>query len=159
MAVNQEALAEAAALLRGARMGTLATVAAGVPHAALVTPALDEDAQPLLLLSALSVHTRQLKAHAACALLVSGAAASENPQTAPRLCLTGEARIVPKAPPRARYLAAHPYAAQYVDFQDFEFWKIFVHDVQYIGGFGRALRLNFTALQHEISQFGGLVKG
>ncbi|MBB5373668.1 pyridoxamine 5'-phosphate oxidase family protein [Acidocella aromatica] len=152
MAANQEALREAAALLLGARVGTLATAQAGAPHAALVTPALDEDAQPLLLLSTLAVHTRQLKANPACALLVSGPAASENPQTAPRLCLTGEARQIPPEPARARFLAAHPYAVQYVDFGDFGFWKIFVHDTQYIGGFGRAVHLNFAALQHEISQ-------
>ena len=151
MAANQEALAEAAALMLGARAGALATVHEGVPHAALVTPALDADAQPILLLSTLAVHTRQLKAHPACALLVTGPAASENPQTAPRLCLTGEARPIPPEPVRARFLAAHPYAAQYVDFGDFGFWKFFVHDVQYIGGFGRAMRLNFAALQHEIS--------
>ncbi len=152
MAANQEALREAAALLLGARVGALATVRNGVPHAALVTPAWDEDAQPLLLLSTLAVHTRQLQASPACALLVTGPAATENPQTAPRLCLTGEARRIPCEPVRARYLAAHPYAAQYVDFQDFDFWKIFVQDIQYIGGFGRAMHLNFAALQHEISQ-------
>ncbi|MGO9817347.1 MAG: pyridoxamine 5'-phosphate oxidase family protein [Acidocella sp.] len=151
MAANQEALAEAAALLRGARVGTLATVHEGMPHAALVTPALDADAQPILLLSTLAVHTRQLKANPACALLVTGAAVTENPQTAPRLCLTGEARLILSERVRARFLAAHPYAAQYVDFGDFGFWKVFVHEVQYIGGFGRAMRLNFAALQHEIS--------
>lgn len=153
MAANQEALREAAALLRGARVGTLATARDGVPHAALVTPALDEDAQPLLLLSTLAVHTRQLKANPACALLVSGPATTENPQTAPRLCLTGEARLVQPRPVRERFLATHPYAAQYVDFGDFDFWKIFVQDAQYIGGFGRAVSLNFAALQHEISLY------
>ncbi len=73
MAANQEQMVrDAAALMLGARSATLATAANGIPHAALVTPALDDDAQPLLLLSDLSTHTAQLRANPACALLFTG---------------------------------------------------------------------------------------
>ena len=153
MAVNQdpERVKAAAALLLAARSATLATLHTGWPHAALVTPALDDDAQPLLLLSSLAVHTRHLQENAACALLITGPATTKNPQTAPRLCLSGEARIIEAGLVRERFLQAHPYAAQYVDFSDFEFWKIFVNKLQYIGGFANAAYLDFSALQHEIS--------
>ena len=93
MAANQERnfAREAAALLRAARSGTLATTQAGRPHAALVTPALGPDGLVLLLLSELSAHTSHLRADPRCALLVTGVAADANPQTTPRLSLRGTA--------------------------------------------------------------------
>jgi heme iron utilization protein len=153
MAANQEQerLAAAASLLAAARSATLATIYAGVPYASLVTPAVDEDGAVVLLLSDLAAHTRHLKDNPACALLVMGSAQSENPQTIPRLNLNGVARPVPAGVVRALYLAAHPYAAQYIDFSDFSFWKITVSTSQYIGGFGNAGPLDVAALQHEIS--------
>jgi heme iron utilization protein len=151
MAANQEQrLAGAAALMLNARSATLATAADGIPHAALVTPALDTDAQPLLLLSELSTHTKQLRANSACALLFTGPAPEANPQTAPRLCLTGEARPVEGRDKRDIFLKIHPYASQYIDFGDFQFWKVFILGSNYVGGFANASSLKFSALQHEI---------
>nr|WP_295742304.1 pyridoxamine 5'-phosphate oxidase family protein [uncultured Acidocella sp.] len=151
MAVNQEQrLIDAAHLLQTARSATLATVHEGMPHAALVTPALDEDAQPLLLLSNLAVHTRHLRAHPACALLLTGTPASDNPQTTPRLCLTGEARELPDKSKRDIFLKTHPYATQYIDFADFSFWKLFILGSNYVGGFANASSFQFAALQNQI---------
>jgi heme iron utilization protein len=153
MAANQEPgrLAAAAALLVAARSATLATVFEGAPHASLVTPALAEDGQPVLLLSELAVHTRHLRANPVCALLVAGAAQGENPQTTPRLCLNGIAQPVEGQEMAARFLEIHPYATQYAGFGDFSFWKITVSTAQYIGGFANAGYLDFSALQQEIS--------
>ena len=155
MAANQERnfYREAAALLSAARAATLATVtAAGLPHAALVTPALDAGGEPVLLLSDLAAHTRNLRANPACALLVSGAAVDANPQTAPRLLLSGVAGIVDDAAARARFLLAHPYASQYAGFGDFNLWRVRVSDAHYVGGFAAASRLRIAALQHEINR-------
>ena len=79
-----------------------------------------------------------------------GTPRGDNPQTTPRLCLSGTARRT-QEDVRAVYLKAHPYAAQYVDFSDFSFWKITVSQAQYVGGFANASHLNVAALQHEIS--------
>jgi putative heme iron utilization protein len=140
---------EAAALLLAARVGSLATVADGVPNAALVTPALVAG-EPVLLLSALSAHTRHLQAHAACSLLVVGTAATENPQTAPRVTLTGRAAVTEDPAVRAAYLAVHPYAALYADFADFAFWRLNIEQAHYVGGFAAAARLDLAALRHAI---------
>jgi len=144
---DQEFYKQARGLLLHARVATLATAAEGIPFAALVTPAFQEDLSPLLLLSELSTHTRQLKGNPACALLVTGSPSTENPQTAPRLCLTGAAFIVPGAQARATYLAAHPYAEMYVDFADFAFWRIELTGAHYIGGFAAASRLDIARLR------------
>ncbi|WP_298282646.1 HugZ family protein [Acidocella sp.] len=159
MARNQEYLTAAAGLMRAMRQATLATLDKGLPFASLVTPALDEDGAPLLLLSGLAAHTRHLRANPACALLIAGPAVDDNPQTAPRLCLQGEARPVAGEAQNARYLAAHPYAARYIGFGDFGLWKLDVRAVQFVGGFGAAGRLDFAALQHEISQNPGAAQG
>ena len=137
---------EARILLRVARAGTLATVSEGQPFASLVTPATDGDLSPLLLLSTLSEHTRHLMAEPRCALQVVGSAPEPNPQTAPRITLTGIAERTDDARLKARWLARHPYAQLYVGFADFSLWRIAVRGALFVGGFGRAARLRLGDL-------------
>ena len=152
MAANQERnfYGQAAALLAGARMGTLATSVEGIPHAALVTPALDRQGRVVVLLSELSSHTKQLRRNPNYALLVAGPALDENPQTAPRLTLSGHAEVLNDVNTASGYLKTHPYAELYYGFGDFHFWRLSLKDAYYVGGFGRAARLEIAALQHEI---------
>lgn len=132
---------EARRLLRAARSATLATSAKGQPFASLVTPACAPDLSVLLLLSSLSEHTRHLVADPRCSLLVSGPAAGANPQTAPRLTVTGVAEPVAEPALKARFLAVHPYASLYADFGDFGIWRIKPAAGLYVGGFARAHRI------------------
>jgi putative heme iron utilization protein len=132
-------------LLRGARAGTLATSAAGQPFASLVTPACAPDLSVLLLLSRLSEHTRHLMADPRCSVLVSGPAATVNPQTAPRVTVTGVAEAIDDPAAKARFLAVHPYASLYADFGDFGMWRIKPVQALLVGGFARAHRLKAGA--------------
>jgi heme iron utilization protein len=136
-------------LARATASAVLATQAEGQPFASLVTPAFSAGFEPLLLLSSLSEHTRQLRAEARCALLVTGAAEGSNPQTAPRLTLTGVAAPVPEgevAALKAGWLAKHPYAALYADFGDFALWRIAPGGALLVGGFARAVRIRLAEL-------------
>jgi putative heme iron utilization protein len=159
MSANQERsfAAEAARLLAAARTGTLATAPAGVPYAALVTPALATDGGLLLLLSDLSAHTRHLRENPSCALLVVGQPpdGEANPQTAPRLLLTCTAAISTAAADRETYLAAHPYAELYAGFGDFNVWRLRATAAHYVGGFAAAAGLDIAALHHEIYRMSG----
>lgn len=140
---------EARRLIRAAASASLATVAEGQPFASLVTPAAAPDLSPLLWLSSLSEHTRQLKAEPRCALLFTGTAEEANPQTAPRVTLTGLAEPVPEPEVpalKARWLARHPYAALYADFADFSLWRIRPGGALLVGGFARATRLRLADL-------------
>lgn len=132
---------QARKLLRSARSGCLATVAKGQPFASLVTPACMPDGALLMLLSRLSEHTRHLLADPHCSVLVSGTAESANPQTTPRVTVTGVAEVVDDPALKARYLAVHPYAALYADFGDFATWRIAPVGALLVAGFGRAFRL------------------
>ncbi len=128
-------------LLRAARAGTLASSADGQPFASLVTPACAPDLAVLLLLSDLSEHTRHLRAEPRCAIMLVGAAVEKNPQTAPRVTLTGLAEPIDDASLKARWLAVHPYAALYADFADFHLWCVRPKAALFVGGFARATRL------------------
>jgi putative heme iron utilization protein len=132
---------EARKLLRAARVGTLASSAQGQPFASLVTPACAPDLSLLLLLSELSEHTRHLRAEPRCAVLVAGAAEGTNPQTAPRVTITGVAEPTGDEVLKARYLVVHPYAALYAGFTDFSLWRIRPLGGLYVGGFARAAKL------------------
>jgi putative heme iron utilization protein len=138
---------EARKLLRAARSGTLATMGdGGQPFASLVTPACAPDLSLLLLLSDLSEHTRHLRAEPRCSILVQGPAETANPQTAPRVTVTGIAEMMDDAVLKARYLAVHPYASLYADFGDFNLWCLRPMAALFVGGFARAVRIRQAEL-------------
>ncbi len=136
----------ARSLLRGARVGALATSARGQPFASLITPAAAPDGSVVLLLSDLSEHTRHLTDDPRCSVLVAGVAEEVNPQTTPRLTLIGEAAPDARPALRARFLALHPYAAMYADFGDFRVWRMRPEGGLLVSGFGRAARLRESDL-------------
>lgn len=132
---------EAAALLRRARSGALATALTsdqGRPYASLVTVALDVDGSPVFLFSELSDHTKNLAVDGRASLLIEEASRHTNPQTGPRITLVG--RVDRDAEPRLRrrYLARHPSASLYAGFADFHVFRMTVEHVHFVGGFGRA---------------------
>ena len=145
-AARRADLWQARCLLRAARSATLGTQAGGQPFTALVTPATAPDLSVLLWLSTLSEHTRHLLAEPRCALMVVGEAEGPNPQTAPRLTVTGLAERIEDAGLKARWLAAHPYAALYADFGDFALWRIRPAGGLFVGGFARATRFRQAEL-------------
>ncbi|MCX7932945.1 MAG: pyridoxamine 5'-phosphate oxidase family protein [Rhodovarius sp.] len=136
-------------LLRAAASATLATQRDGQPFASLVTHAVAPDGSLLLWLSALAQHTRQLEQEPRCALLAQGAASSPNPQTAPRVTVTGLARRIEDPRLKARWLARHPYAALYAEFADFALWRIEPQGALLVGGFAAAHRIRAEALRPD----------
>jgi heme oxygenase (biliverdin-IX-beta and delta-forming) len=127
-------------LVARARAGTLATVATrppGYPYASLVALAADDAGRPLLLLSTLAEHTKNLAADPRASVLVSHDTRSLEE---PRVTLVGRCVLVPPAEAeavRARYLEAQPAASQYVGFADLGFYRLEPEDVRVVVGFGR----------------------
>jgi heme iron utilization protein len=140
---------EARRIIRAACAATLATQQEGQPFASLVTPACAPDLAPLLWLSTLSEHTRHLQREPRCALLFTGPAEAANPQTAPRVTLTGLAEPITDSGLKARWLARHPYATLYADFADFGLWRINPQGALMVGGFARATRLRMAQLRPD----------
>lgn len=115
----------------------------GAPYGSLVTVATDQDGSPILLLSGLSDHTRNLAADARAALLLDDTEGLANPQTGSRATVMGRIeRIADEATRdrcRRRFLARHPSAAMYAGFGDFAFFRMTVTRAHFVGGFARAV--------------------
>ncbi|MDA8232488.1 MAG: DUF2470 domain-containing protein [Magnetospirillum sp.] len=111
----------------------------GAPYASLVTVTVDQDLAPVLLLSGISDHTRNIVADPRVSLLFDGTAGHPNPQTGPRVTLSGVAEKLEDERLMARFLAHHPGAAQYASFGDFGLWRVRPERAHFVGGFGRAV--------------------
>jgi putative heme iron utilization protein len=134
----------ARALLGQEPAGVLATLSVrhgGSPFTSLVPFALSPEGEPILLLSALAQHTRNLEADPRASLLVhDAAAAARDPRTAARLALVGRVRRLAGAEEqeaRARYLARHPGSRGLLEL-DFALWRLDVEEAQLVGGFAAA---------------------
>ncbi len=134
---NDTAAASARRLMRALDRATLATSLEGWPYASLVLVALDHDASPLLLLSDLAEHSKNIKRDPRLSLLFDGTAGRDDPLTGPRVSVLGEAQL--DADPRrlARFTARHPAAAGYAGFADFKLYRVAVARAHLVAGFGR----------------------
>jgi putative heme iron utilization protein len=138
-----DGIAESKGLLRQTRIGSLATIdrRTGYPFATLVTVATDHDGSPILLMSQLSVHTRNLDADPRASILLARAGKGD-PLAHPRLTVVGRAAKqtdpAVRARLKARFLARHPKAALYADFNDFGFWRLALESAHLNGGFAKA---------------------
>ena len=125
-------------LMRGCATATLATLAgSGWPYASLVLVAADHDASPILLLSTLAEHTKNLLADSRVSLLFDGTAGLAEPLTGARVTVLGRAAKATDPAARARFLARHPGAAMYADFGDFAFYRVTAERGHIVAGFGR----------------------
>ena len=108
-------------LLRGADRAALATVLAdGGPYASLVLTALAPDATPLLLLSDLAEHSRNIAREPRVSLLFDGTAGLADPLTGARASLVGRAAVsrdrpcwpaISPATPRPRAMPPSPISS------------------------------------------------
>ena len=130
-------------LVRASDRASLATVmrpgapGAGGPYASLVLSACDHDASPILLISRLADHTRNLEADPRAALLFDGTTGLASPLTGARATAVGRAQRSAEPRLRARFLARHPDAADYAGFADFAVWRVSIEQVHLVAGFGR----------------------
>ncbi|MCK1754385.1 HugZ family protein [Bradyrhizobium sp. 137] len=134
----------AKSLLRRSRQGALATLMAGSgdPYCSLVNLASHPDGSPILLISRLAVHTRNILADSRVSLMLDERAAGD-PLEGARIMLSGRAEQADadKDLLRRRYLNAHPSAEGFVSFKDFSFFRIPPTGAHLVAGFGRIVDL------------------
>lgn len=111
------------------------------PYPSLVLVAFDHDGSPLLLVSELADHTRNIKADARVGLLFDGTGGLDEPLTGARVSVLGRAEPTDEPRHRARYLARHPGAALYAGFADFRMHRVSVERAHLVAGFGRIHRV------------------
>ena len=126
-------------LMREASRVALATLLPpdAAPYASLAMVAVDHDAAPLLLLSDLADHTRNLRADPRVSLLFDATGGMATPLAGERATVQGRAVRSDDARLRARYLARHPDAAMYAGFKDFNLYRVVVERAHLVAGFGR----------------------
>ena len=149
---DEEARRLARRLIRGARFGAIGVLepGTGFPFTSRVLTGTDVDGTPLILVSALSVHTGALVADPRASLLF-GEPGKGDPLAHPRITVRTRAKKVARDDPeharlRARFIARHPKAALYADFPDFSFFRMAPESASLNGGFGKAFVLETADL-------------
>jgi hypothetical protein len=146
-ASNQPAVAEttyadrARTLLYLNRIGTLSTHSRkqqGFPFGSVMPYGLDELGRPTFLISTMAMHTQNLHADPRASLLVTQADGGD-PLGAARVTLVGNVVRIPEAEvavARKLYLERYANSKNWVDYEDFGFYRMDVVDVYFVGGFG-----------------------
>ena len=152
----------ARSLLRRSRQGALATLMAssGDPYCSLVNVASHPDGSPILLISRLAVHTRNILGDSRASLMLDERAGGD-PLEGARIMLAGRAEEASASDLeilRRRYLSAHPSAEAFVDFGDFSFFRIRPVATHLVAGFGRILDLSPARFLTDISDAGALLE-
>ncbi|OAM52670.1 pyridoxamine 5'-phosphate oxidase [Methylovorus sp. MM2] len=131
---------EANQFLYSTRHGVLSTVSAkhaGYPFGSVTPFVVDHTGQPIMLISTLAEHTKNIQTNSKVSLLVFSGA--DDLQANARLTLIGNAHVIVDADAalKARYLRYLPQAASYFEMHDFSFYRIHIEHARYIGGFGK----------------------
>jgi putative heme iron utilization protein len=131
---------EARTIAASTNTGTLASLTAtGDPWASFVTYGLLGGA-PVLCVSHLAEHGRNLAADPRASLAIVAPDAGSDPLASGRITLAGtvEQPIGEElAAARDAHVAAIAAAKYYIDYSDFSVWVLRVHRVRWVGGYGR----------------------
>src|SRR5258705_2940478 len=161
-AVEFDAARLTRSLLRRSRQGALATLMAGNgdPYCSLVNVATHADGSPILLISRLAVHTKNILADSRVSLMLDERAEGD-PLEGSRVMLAGRAEQAGRDELpglRRRYLQAHPSAETFVNFNDFSFFRIRPSGAHLVAGFGRIVDLKPEQFLTDIADAGALLE-
>jgi putative heme iron utilization protein len=140
-----DAAALARSLLRRSRQGALATLMpdSGDPYCSLVNVASHPDGSPILLISRLARHTKNILVDSRVSLMLDERAEGD-PLEGARIMVAGRAGQADETEVAAlsrRYLAAHPSAEAFANFKDFSFFRVKPSGAHLVAGFGRIVDL------------------
>lgn len=133
---------EARTLVAATNLAALASLSAeGDPWASLVTYGVLEDGSPVLCLSQMAEHGRNLAADPRASLIITQPDPPADMLAAARVTLAGRARRPAddgeRASARAAYLAGVEAGRVFIDFSDFSLFILSVQRVRWVGGYGR----------------------
>ena len=99
-----------------------------------------DDGSPVLFVSRLAEHARNLERDPSASLMVAEPESERDPLAAGRVTLAGEAHRPDGNQARVAedaYVAAVPSAQAFREYRDFSVWVLSVDRVRWVGGFGR----------------------
>ena len=146
-------------LLREARSGALATLMqdSGDPYCSLVNVATTVGGAPVLLLSKLALHTKNLLSDARASLMFDERKEGD-PLEGARVMLMGRCVKDNDAATPIAYLRRHPDAEMYANFSDFSFYRMEVGGAHLVAGFGRIVDLKPQDVLTDIADAKALVE-
>lgn len=134
----------------------LKKISVPVPYATFVTIAFDYDASPILILSDLSEHTKNLKNNNFVSLLIyeeqifreffakfnnpfkkSGLKNYEDPMSRPRLSIIGKLEKYQNITAKKRFLSRHPVSRLYSEFSDMNLYRLDIINAHLTAGFAK----------------------
>jgi len=109
----------------------------GYPFGSIAPYTLNHDGEPIVLISTIAQHTRNIKHNNKVSLTVFDPHA-DDPQAASRLTWIGDAESIDPSDvdSRDRYLRYFPSAESYFQTHDFSFYRVGLRRARFIGGFG-----------------------
>jgi heme iron utilization protein len=133
---------EARTLVAATNVAALATLTTeGDPWASLITYGTLDDGAPVLCLSRLAEHGRNLAADPRTSMIITQADHPPDPLAAARVTLAGRAERpsdpATLAAARAAHLTAVPASNAYIDYSDFSLWILRIDRIRWVGGYGR----------------------
>ena len=132
---------EARTIAASANAATLATLTAqGDPWASLITYGLLLDGAPVLCVSQLAEHGRNLTRDRRASIAVVEPSTQADPLAGGRVTLAGVVHQPggdERAAARTAYLADGPAGTHSIDYSDFSLWVLQVQRVRWVGGYGR----------------------
>lgn len=136
--MTAEVDSDAIALAKDGKVACLSTDYKGTPFGSLAPYALDDKGNPVIYLSTLAVHTKNIEKKAECSVMVTKVDDSDLFNSA-RITLVGKMVKVPKEEKEKiakAFFAKHEKAKEFAKFHDFDFYRMEIGKIYYIGGFG-----------------------
>ena len=146
-------------LLREARSGALATLipGSGDPYCSLVNVATAVDGAPILLLSKLAIHTKNILADERASLMLDERKEGD-PLEGARVMLMGTCARISDPASASSYLRRHPDAETFVTFADFAFYRLEITRAHLVAGFGRIVDLKPRDILTDVSDAQALIE-
>jgi putative heme iron utilization protein len=146
-------------LLREGRSGALATLmpGSGDPYCSLVNVATAVNGAPLLLLSTLALHTKNILADERVSLMLDERKEGD-PLEGARAMLMGTCARASEPASESRYLRRHPEAQAFASFADFAFYRMEITRVHLVAGFGRIVDLKPQDILTDVSDAQALIE-
>jgi heme iron utilization protein len=138
--MSKEAIDNAAALIKSKQDGVLSTLSVklkGFPFGSVVPYCLDNARWPVVLISTIAEHTKNIKADNRCSLTI--VMEGEDVQANGRICLIGhmEELLSTEKEVMERYYVQFPKSRSYDATHSFSFYRLAPISIRYIGGFGQ----------------------
>ncbi len=143
---------------RSSGSATLATALAGDgwPYASLVMVACAQDASPLLLISDLAEHTRNLALDPRASLLFDGTIGLDVPLTGLRATVLGPVERCDDTAMLDRYVRRHSDAESYLALGDFHLYRMTIERAHIVAGFGAIEWLSADQVVFDVGPHGEL---